>query len=58
MGRMATYTGNMITWDEAMKSDKVLMPEQITWESTPPVVPGPDGNYPIPMPGQSQTVEA
>ncbi|WP_031426496.1 Gfo/Idh/MocA family protein [Flavimarina sp. Hel_I_48] len=53
MGRMATYTGNIITWDEAMKSEKVLMPAALTWESTPPVTPGPDGNYPIPMPGQS-----
>jgi len=26
------------------------MPENITWESTPPVVPDAEGNYPLPMP--------
>lgn len=29
MGRMATYTGQSITWDKAMNSQEVLMPEKV-----------------------------
>lgn len=56
MGRMATYTGEVINWDEAIKSDKVLMPEEVTWESTPPTLPKEDGHYPIPTPGKTEVV--
>tara|TARA_R110002012_G_scaffold260489_1_gene442171 strand:- start:186 stop:1529 length:1344 start_codon:yes stop_codon:yes gene_type:complete len=56
MGRMATYSGQIINWDEALKSDKVLMPEEVTWESTPPTVPGKDGLYPIPTPGKTEVI--
>ncbi len=53
MGRMATYTGEVIDWDEAMNSEEILVPDDIDWDSTPPVQPDEDGNYPIPMPGQT-----
>lgn len=56
MGRMATYSGKMINWEEALNSEKVLMPPEVTWEMTPPSVPGPDGNYPIPMPGVTEVL--
>ncbi len=52
MGRMATYSGQVIEWEEAMKSERLLMPEELTWDSTPPSLPDADGKYPIPMPGQ------
>jgi hypothetical protein len=26
------------------------MPEDLTWETAPPVAPDKDGNYPLPMP--------
>lgn len=51
MGRMATYTGQTITWDEAMKSEEVLVSDKLNWDSEPPVVPDENGNYPIPVPG-------
>ena len=51
MGRMATYSGKVITQEEAMASEKLLMPSELTWNSTPPSIPGPDGQYPIPTPG-------
>ncbi len=51
LGRMVSYTGQKITWDEAMKSTEVLGPEQITWDIEPPVKPGADGIYPAPIPG-------
>ena len=56
MGRMATYSGQMINWDEALKSEKVLMPKEVTWDSTPPTVPGEDGLYPIPIPGKTEVI--
>ncbi len=36
MGRMAAYTGKRIGWDEAWKSQQVLMPDDLTWDSEPP----------------------
>ncbi|PKD17022.1 dehydrogenase [Salegentibacter salinarum] len=56
MGRMATYSGQVINWEEALKSDQVLMPKEVTWESTPPTVPGEDGLYPIPTPGKTKVI--
>ena len=56
MGRMATYSGQMIHWEEALKSEKVLMPPTVTWDTTPPTVPGNDGTYPIPTPGKTEVM--
>ena len=50
LGRTATYTGKEQRYDNVLKSNFRTMPENLTWESTPPVVPDKDGNYPIPMP--------
>jgi myo-inositol 2-dehydrogenase/D-chiro-inositol 1-dehydrogenase len=51
MGRMATYSGKVITWDEAIASTLDLSPEVYSFDATPPVVPDSDGNYPVPIPG-------
>ncbi len=44
MGRMACYTGKVITWEEALASTESLAPEKLDWNGTyevPPVaVPG------------------
>ncbi|SHG45150.1 Gfo/Idh/MocA family protein [Flagellimonas flava] len=53
LGRMATYSGKVITWEEAMKSELSLVPEELSWDANPPVMPNEDGSYPIPMPGKS-----
>lgn len=37
MGRMATYTGQAITWEQAMNSQEDLSPENYDWTATPPV---------------------
>ncbi|QGJ68555.1 putative dehydrogenase [Planctomycetales bacterium 10988] len=54
-GRMCTYSGNMLTWDEALNSKLVLAPEigTYTFEMTPPVTPDKDGKYPVAMPGKT-----
>ncbi|WP_422861540.1 Gfo/Idh/MocA family protein [Flagellimonas sp. W118] len=53
LGRMATYSGKVITWEEAMKSELSLVPEELSWDANPPVMPNEDGSYPIPTPGKS-----
>jgi len=51
MGRMACYTGKIITLDEAMKSTLDLAPDRLAFDATPKSLPGPDGEYPSPVPG-------
>lgn len=53
LGRMATYSGKVVTWEEAMKSELSLVPEEFSWDMNPPVMPNEDGTYPIPIPGKS-----
>ncbi len=56
MGRMATYSGQMIEWDAALNSDISLMPQQYDWNAAPPILPNADGYYPIPMPGETKVL--
>jgi hypothetical protein len=49
MGRMAAYTGQEITWEQAMNSEETLVPKEINW-NTPVSVP------PVSMPGQTKFV--
>ena len=51
MGRMATYSGQEITWDEALNSEESLMPAAFAWDADPPVMPDAKGRYPVPKPG-------
>jgi predicted dehydrogenase len=55
MGRMACESGKKITWDEAIASNRELAPglENYAWDSNPPAMPGPGGQYPVAMPGQT-----
>ncbi len=39
MGRMAAYTGQEITWDQAMNSQERLVPETLSWDGTLAVAP-------------------
>ena len=54
LGRMATYSGQVVNWDDAIKSDTDLQPERYAWDVQPPVKPGPDGLYACAMPGQTR----
>ncbi|MDR1493705.1 MAG: Gfo/Idh/MocA family oxidoreductase [Planctomycetaceae bacterium] len=47
MGRMATYSGKEIAWDEAVEKGSALFPygKELTFETETPVTPGPDGTY-------------
>ena len=60
MGRMATYSGKMITWEEALNSEIQLVPDEadLAFDKMPPVYPDENGNYPIPVPGQFEVLKA
>jgi myo-inositol 2-dehydrogenase/D-chiro-inositol 1-dehydrogenase len=53
IGRLATYSGQVITWEEALQSQVDLMPEHLDWDALPKVVPNADGYYPYAIPGQT-----
>ncbi len=57
LGQMAVYSGNRITWQEALDSNFAYPPPgRITMETEPPVKPGPDGIYPVAVPGQTKVI--
>jgi predicted dehydrogenase len=58
LGRMCTYSGEMIKWDDALNSELVVSPVEKyhSFEDTPPVTPREDGTYAIPTPGLTKTV--
>jgi predicted dehydrogenase len=56
MATWATYSGQVITWDEAMRSKRVLAPSRYALDADPPTLPDADGNYPMPVPGVSRFV--
>lgn len=49
MGRMATYSGQRVRWDDALNSQISLVPTELSWETTPPLPV-------IAVPGQSKVV--
>ncbi len=51
LGRMATYSGQVVNWDDAVAKGTTEFPAELAWDAKAPVEPDKDGNYPIPMPG-------
>ncbi len=51
LGRTVCYTGKKLTWDEMVNSQQLSGPAEVNWDTTPPTKPGPDGRYPVPVPG-------
>lgn len=56
MGRMATYSGEVIKWEEALQSTHQMVPDEMTWDTPPPVMPNVDGTYEIPAPGKTKVL--
>jgi myo-inositol 2-dehydrogenase / D-chiro-inositol 1-dehydrogenase len=58
LGRMATYSGQKISWDEAINSSLSLadIDNYHSMDQLPPVTPNDDGYYPIPMPGETKVL--
>ncbi|MGB5205879.1 Gfo/Idh/MocA family protein [Eudoraea sp.] len=57
LGRMATYSGQLITFEDALNKGRSLMPETYSWDTVPPVIPDENGFYPIPVPGVTEVLE-
>ena len=56
MGRMATYGGKPVLWDDALNSQLDLSPKRYAWDAEPPVMPNADGFYPVAVPGITRAV--
>ena len=56
LGRMATYSGQMIEWDDAIASEISLLPPEFNWDAMPQVLPGEDGMYPCAIPGKTKVI--
>jgi hypothetical protein len=39
MGRMSAYTGQEVSWDQALNSKLDLVPDKLSWEMSLPVPP-------------------
>lgn len=57
LGRMATYSGQVVKWDAALTSGLNLQPKVYDWNALPPNVPNEDGLYAIATPGVTKYVQ-
>jgi predicted dehydrogenase len=53
LGRMATYSGQVIEWDKALNSGLDLQPKVLDWNAMPPIVPNEEGLYAVAVPGKT-----
>lgn len=56
MGRMATYSGQVLEWDKILNSGIDIMPKEYAWNAMPPVLPDADGFYPVAIPGKTKYI--
>jgi predicted dehydrogenase len=56
LGRMATYSGQVIEFDKALNSGLDLQPKKYDWNALPPNVPNKEGLYAIATPGVTKYV--
>ena len=56
IGRMAIQSGQIIKVEDALKSKRSILPKQFDWDAEMPSMPGPDGNYSIPIPGRFEVL--
>jgi len=59
-GRMSTYSGKLLKWDDCLNSQVDVFPYspdfKWDWAGEPPVKPGPDGMYALPVPGVTKVI--
>lgn len=56
MGRMATYSGIQLSWEDALNSEISIMPKKLAWDAPPGPAPGPNGIYPAAIPGTTKVI--
>ena len=55
---MASYSGKVVRWDDAIDSTLELVPKDLSWNADPQVHADSDGLYPCAMPGVSKAGQA
>jgi myo-inositol 2-dehydrogenase/D-chiro-inositol 1-dehydrogenase len=56
LGRMASYSGQELTWEAALASTVRLGPERYSFDAKPPVAADAAGRYPVAMPGVTKVL--
>lgn len=56
LGRMATYSGQVVEWDKAINVSMNLHPDTYTWDAMPKTLPKDDGYYAVATPGVTKYV--
>ena len=56
LGRLATYSGVLVNWDDAFASERRLTTDAETWDAEAPVKPLSDGSYRIAIPGVTKVL--
>ena len=56
LGRMATYSGQIVDWDKAINCGLDLHPKEYSWDALPPLLPNADGYYPVAIPGVTKYI--
>jgi predicted dehydrogenase len=51
LGRMATYSGKVVSWENAMNSQLDTFPKELAWDADPGPKPDAFGVYPCAVPG-------
>lgn len=53
LGREASYSGQVVKWDELAEKGPAVFPESLAWDADPPVLPDENGSYEhaVPLPG-------
>ena len=56
MGRYATYSGKVMTWEESLNGKVDLFPDTLAWDAQPKLLPNADGFYPHAIPGKTKVI--
>lgn len=51
LGRMAAYSGQRLTWEDALNSNESFTQENYSWDAIPPTLPDEQGRYKLAIPG-------
>jgi predicted dehydrogenase len=54
LGRMATYSGQVVEWEKAINSNINLQPDTYAWDAKPKSLPDADGLYAVATPGKTR----
>jgi hypothetical protein len=55
-GRMATYSGKVLDWEDAINSKIDYFPTELAWDAQPKSLPQEDGWYAHAVPGKTQVI--